>query len=125
MEFLVSNMEYLVDPDNVVKDYFRARLILLLIIWFNLTCEILLTFWVIKNEDSILEHLLHIYKFVRHSDFKNFFEGATITSFGLNLFLYIYSSYAVYSHSVTKFQTFLILLMISVYGGVLLTYVNV
>jgi hypothetical protein len=125
MEFLVSNMEFLVDPENVLKDYFRSRLILLLIIWFNLTCEILLTFWVLKNEESILEHLFHIYKFVRQNDFRIFFEGASVTSLGLNLLLYIYSSYAVYSHSVTKFQTFLILLMISVYGGILLTYVNV
>ena len=125
MEFLVSNMEFLVDPENVVKDYFRSRLILLLIIWFNLTCEILLTFWVIKNEETILEHLFHIYKFVRQNDFRNFFEGVTMISFGLNILLYMYSSFAVYSHSVTKFQTFLILLMVSVYGGVLLTYVNV
>lgn len=118
-------MEFLVDPENVVKDYFRSRVILLIIIWFNLMSEILLTYWVIKNEDEILEHLMHIYKFVGHSDFKNFFESATYTSFGLDLILYVYASYAVYSHSVTKFQTFLILLMISVYGGVLLTYVNV
>ena len=103
MEFLVSNMEFLVDPESVVKDYFRSRLILLLIIWFNLTCEILLTFWVLKNEDSLLEHLMHIYKFVNHSDFRSFFEGATLSSFILNLLMYMYSSYAVYSHSVTKF----------------------
>ena len=54
MDFLVHNLSYLVEPETVVSDYFRARLTLMFLIFLNLTLEILLTIWVLNKEESLL-----------------------------------------------------------------------
>lgn len=43
----------------------------------------------------------------------------------MNSLLYIYGYYTIFSHKVTNYQVFTIMLMISIFFGILLTYLNV
>lgn len=124
MDFLVHNLSYLVEPETVVSDYFRAGLILIFLIFLNLTFEILLTIWVLNNEESLLSQLTEIYKFVPIDEFRSALEIGTMSSSVINLFIYVYAMCAVYSHKVTTIQKFLGFLMFSIFMGICLTYIN-
>lgn len=124
MDFLVHNLSYLVEPETVVSDYFRARLILIFLIFLNLTFEILLTIWVLNNEESLLIQLTEIYKFVPIDKFWSALEIGTMSSSVINLFIYVNAMCAVYSHKVTTIQNFLGFLMFSIFMGICLTYIN-
>ena len=43
----------------------------------------------------------------------------------LNSILYIHGFYTIFSHKVTNYQCFTIFMMISIFAGILLTYLNV
>lgn len=54
IEFLVSNLEYLVDPETSIKDYFTSRSILYVVLALNIIFESLLTVFILKNEIFVL-----------------------------------------------------------------------
>jgi len=124
MDFLVHNLSYLVEPEIVVSDYFRARLILIFLIFLNLTFEILLTIWVLNIEESLLSQLTEIYIFLPIDEFRSALEIGTISSSVINLFIYVYAMCAVCSHKVTTIQNFLRFLMFSIFMSICLTYIN-
>lgn len=118
-------MEYLVEPETAIKQYFSNRKVLYLLILLNLLFETLMTIYIIKNEEFIIKELNQIYRFWHLNDFRRFFETVTAASSGINVILYFYGFYTVYSHKVTNYQLFTVLLMVSVFFGILLTYLNV
>lgn len=125
IEFLVNNLEYLVEPETAIKQYFSNRRVLYMLILMNLLFETLMTLYIIKNEEFIIKELNQIYRFWHLNDFRRFFETVTATSTAINVVLYFYGFYTVYSHRVTNYQLFTVLLMVSVFFGILLTYLNV
>jgi len=124
IEFLVSNLEYLVDPETSIKDYFTSRNVLYLVLALNIIFESLLTVFILKNEIFVLHQFNEIYRFYHFNDYKYFFEVVTSMSISLNCMMYLYGFYTVFSHKVTNYQIFLIILMISIFVTILLTYVN-
>lgn len=98
---------------------------LYLLIAINLAFEILMTVYIIKNENIILTELNQIYRFWHVEEFRLFFETITKVSSALNVILYFFGFYSVYSHKATNYQIFVILLMISIFFGILLTYLNI
>ena len=96
-----------------------------MILALNLIFETLLTVYIIKNEEFILKQLNQIYRFWHLNEFKNFFETVTGVNAALNTCMYIFGFYTVFSHKVTKYQIFTVVLMISIFFGILLTYLNV
>lgn len=91
----------------------------------NLLFETLLTIYIVKNEDFILSQLNQIYRFWQLDDFKTFFEVVTAANTLLNTMMYFFGFYTVASHKVTNYQVFTVVLMVSVFFGILLTYINV
>ena len=57
IEFLVNNLEYLVEPEVAIKNYFHNRNLLFFILALNLVFENLLTVYIWKNELFILKQL--------------------------------------------------------------------
>lgn len=126
VEFLMSNLEYLIEPDNAVRSYNESRSYLYVLIAFNIIFEIMMTIYIFQNELQILKELQMIYQKYWHLDqFKEFFELTTTANMTLNILLYTYGFYAIYSHKVTNYQVFLVMLMVSIFIGILLTYLNV
>lgn len=91
----------------------------------NCIFEALLTVYIIKNEFFILKQLNQIYRFWHLDDFKNFFEGVTCINAAMNSLLYVFGFCTIFSHKVTNYQIFTIMLMVSIFFGILLTYLNV
>ena len=84
-----------------------------------------MTYYIVKNELEILNNLRRIYRFWHVKDFQNFFEVVTGTNAVMNILMYTYGFYSIYSHKVTNFQIWLVFLMFTVFTGILLTYINV
>lgn len=124
IEFIVNNLEYLVDPEIAIKQYFQNRNILYFLLTLNLLFESLLTVYIIKNEFFILKQLNQIYRFWHLDEFKSFFEGVTCINAALNSLMYVFGYFTIFSHKVTNYQVFTVLLMISIFFGILLTYLN-
>ena len=66
-----------------------------------------------------------MYKIYHLDDFKQFFTGVTIVNALFNSLMYVFGFYTIFTHRVTNYQIFTLLLMISVFFGILLTYLNV
>ena len=121
----MDNMEYLVEPDQAIKNYFEVRNYLYFILLLNIIFEGLMTTYIVKNELEILQNLKRIYKFWHVRDFQNFFEVITAANASINLVMFLFGFYTVFSHKVTNYQIYLIFLMVTVFTGILLTYINV
>ena len=61
VEFLVSNLDYLIDPDSAINSYQESRKYLYAILFFNIVFELLMTVYIFENEMMILHELEHIY----------------------------------------------------------------
>ena len=125
LSFLVDNMDYLVEPDQAIKNYFEIRNYMYYILLLNVIFEALMTAYIIKNEMLILNNLKRIYRLWRVKDYQYFFEVITAANASFNAFMYVYGFYAVFSHKVTNYQIYLVILMITVFTGILMTYLNV
>ena len=68
VEFLVHNLDYLVDPDTAINSYQESRKYLYAILFFNIVFEILMTIYIFQNELMILHELEHIYMKKWHLD---------------------------------------------------------
>lgn len=51
IQFLQENLPYLVEPDQVIRNYFKARKRLYFFLFFNFVLEALLTIFVVKTVD--------------------------------------------------------------------------
>ena len=69
IEFLVNNLEYLVEPDQTIKSYYQNRNALYILIAFNFLLEILIAIYIVKNEDFILKQLYEVYRYWHIKDF--------------------------------------------------------
>ena len=57
LEFLVNNLEYLVEPEDAISNYFHSRNVLYLLMLANICLQFLITYYVIRHEAMILEEL--------------------------------------------------------------------
>ena len=65
----MENMEYLVEPDQAIKNYFEVRNYMFYLLIFNAALEAIMTIYIMKNEMVILEHLKRMYKIWRVKDY--------------------------------------------------------
>ena len=62
VEFLTSNMEYIVGPDDGMKAYFHHRFILYIMFMLNLFFETILTCYLFRNKEFLLIQLNEVYR---------------------------------------------------------------
>lgn len=125
VEFLVNNLEFLVDPQQAVEMYVCNRNILYLLLAANMVLETLITIYVYKNEGAILNQLNEMYHIWHAEEFKDFFEGATFINTSFNAVMYVFGFYTVFSNKVTNYTVFTMLIIISIFFGIMLTYLNI
>ena len=121
----MNNLEFLVDPQQAVDMYVSNRNILYLLLGLNMLLELLITVYVFKNEGAILRQLNEMYHIWHAQEFKDFFEGCTFISSAFNSFLYVFGFYTVFSHKVTNYTIFTMLMILSIFFGIMLTYLNI
>ena len=113
------------DPQQAVDLYVSNRNILYLLLGLNLIFEVLITVYIFKNEDFILKQLNQMYHIFDAEDFKDFFESVTLMNTGFNSFMYVFGFYTIFSHRVTNYTVFTMMLIVSIFFGIMLTYLNV
>lgn len=121
----MNNLEFLVDPQQAVDLYISNRNILYFLLGLNLVFEVLITYYVIKNESYILEELNEMYHIWHPDEFKDFFEGITLMNTFYNSVMYAFGFYTIFTHKVTNYTIFTMMLIISIFLGIMLTYLNV
>ena len=57
LSFLMDNMDYYVEPDQAIKDYFAVRKYMFYILLMNMLFEALMTAYIVKCESRILNKL--------------------------------------------------------------------
>ena len=67
--FLMENMEYYVEPDQAIKNYFKVRKYMFYILLMNLVFECMMTAYLVSNEQKIIEKLNRIYHVWNVKDF--------------------------------------------------------
>lgn len=55
VEFLMSNFDYLIEPDDAFSSYNETRNYLYVLLLMNITFEIFMTFYIFNNELMILK----------------------------------------------------------------------
>jgi len=120
----MENLEYLIEPEAAIKEFYKSKNLLFLLLIMNMAFELLICYYFLLNEKEILSELDDIYKFWHFKERKEFYEGLTKCITAVNLIIYTYGLFAVCSLKVTNYQIFLMLLMISIFAGVLMTYLN-
>lgn len=118
-------MEYLVEPDQAIKNYFESRRYMFYVLVLNILFEAIMTMYIIKNEIILLNNLRKIYKFWRVRDYQYFFEALTTANASFNIIMYLYGFYAVHSHKVTNYQIYSAILLVTIFTGIMMTYINV
>lgn len=96
-----------------------------MVLIMSLIFEGLLTVYIYRNEVQILQQLKHIYRIRHIENFRKFYEYLVGLNAVFNTFLYLFGIYSVFSHKVTNYQIFLVVMSLSIFASILLTYVNV
>lgn len=91
----------------------------------NMLFELFITTWIFRNEAFILEQLDQMYHVWHPLEFKRFFESITLVSITFNSAMYLFGFFTVFSHKVTNYTVFSMLMIMSIFFGILLTYLNV
>ena len=125
IEFLVNNLEFLVDPHQAMDLYISNRNILYILLAMNMIFESLITYFVFKNESTILAQLDEMYHIWHPEEFKQFFEGMTFMNTFFNSILYVFGFYTIFTHKVTNYTVFTTMMVVSIFLGIMLTYLNV
>lgn len=125
IEFLSNNLEYLVEPQLAVGQYVKSRNILYGLLSLNLIFELTITMYVFRNEEFILKQLNQMYHIWHANDFKQFFEAITLLNTVFNSFMYLFGFFTIFTHKVTNYTVFTLLMLMSIFFGIMLTYLNV
>lgn len=125
IEFLVNNLEFLVEPQQAVSAYAKSRNILYGLLSLNLLFELFITTWIFRNEAFILKQLNQMYHVWHPAEFQKFFEAITLISTTFNSVMYLFGFFTIFSHKVTNYTVLSMLMIMSIFFGILLTYLNV
>lgn len=124
IEFLVNNLEFLVDPQQAVDLYISNRNILYFLLGLNMIFEVLISYFVITHEQEILAQLDEMYHIWHPDEFKNFFEAMTFMNTFFNSALYVFGFYTIFTHKVTNYTVFTMMMVVSIFMGIMLTYLQ-
>ena len=125
VEFLISNLEFIVEPDAALSQYFYHRIILFVLIMFNLFFEMGICVYTYRNSELIVTNLNTIYRGWSLSELSDFVMLTTYLNTVFNIIQYSFGFYAIFTHRVTNYQIFNILMLLSIFARVLLTYINI
>lgn len=54
IEFMINNLEFILDPDLAIRQYFYHRVVLFILMMINLFFELALTIYIYRNQDILL-----------------------------------------------------------------------
>lgn len=124
IEFLVNNYEHLVDPQTSIHHYLANKKGLVALLVMNCLFEGCVAYYVYTYEDVMLIQLDQIYQIGHLAQFQQFFEIVSVINHGFNFLAYLYGFYAISSNKVTSYQIFTLMLMVSLFFSVFMTYLN-
>ena len=125
VEFLLSNLEFIVSPETAISEYLYHRAILFVLIMINLFFEITIGIYTYRNSDILVTYLNQEYRNYTVSQLKDILFLLTYTNFAFNMFQYAFGFFALVSHRVTTYQIFNILMLVSIMLRIFMAYVNI
>ena len=124
IEFLVNNLEYLVEPESAIGNYFSSRNTLYVLLVTNILLEVLVTFYAFRHKQFVLEELRRVYQIEDLMALDKLVNVVTITNATLTGLIVFYGFYAAASHRVLSMQNFTTALILDVFFQVMVAYVN-
>ena len=99
----MDNLEFLIEPEAAIKEYFTSKNLLYLLLLMNMLSELLICYYFLMNENDILRELDAIYRFWHFEEQRMFYEALTKIITAVNLLVYSFGVYSVWSHKVTNY----------------------
>lgn len=100
LEFLVNNLEYLVEPESAISNYFSSRTTLYVLLFTNIILEVLVTYYAFKHKGFVLEELHRVYRIDDVNRLDALVQAVTGVNAALTVLIVLYGLYAVASHRV-------------------------
>ena len=124
IEFLLSNIEYIVEPDLAIEEYLDQRLVLFVILMMNVFCEVVIGIYLFKNADVLAVYInqISITKYYTQHQLETILNVSTFVNICLSVVTYFFGFRAIVTHKATTYQVFNVLLLLSVMVRVLLAY---
>ena len=85
VDFLVQNMDFIVNPSEAMQTYFQHRVILFSLVMMNLFFELFLTIYIYRNKEYMVWQLNEIYRGWEYNNLKLFVEYTTVVNGLFNL----------------------------------------
>ena len=135
-----SNIQYLVDPNEALKEFYYDRRSVIGIMALTFIVQLLLTMLIIKYHISIFDTVKMIYPVVHRGDghhltmritelhrkqIQEFIVVISLFNAAINILVFVFGLYAIYSKVLTHLQVFQVLQMIAILIDVLLTYLTI
>ena len=124
IEFMVNNLEFILDPDLAIRQYLYHRVVLFILMMINLFFELALTIYIYRNQDILLAQLNRIYRGYSQEYLKQVLVVTTSINTTFNLAQYAFSFFAILSHRVTNYQMLNIFMIVGIFFRVIMSYVN-
>ena len=125
VEFVISNFDFALEPGQALSSYMHHRKIVGILLTMNLVYESCLIFYVLYNRDFILAQLGEIYRNSSMDTIQNTFLACYTIDIALSVFAYVYGFSALYTHKVSRYNSFNMWLLMCVLTKIVISYLNV
>ena len=105
--------------------YLHHRKVIITLLSMNLLYELCLFVYVLTNREFILAQLGEIYRNSSMSTIENTFFCCYGLDFIASCFAFGYGYAALYSHKVTRYNTFNTWLLLTIFSKIVISYLNV
>lgn len=130
VEFLLSNLEFIVSPDIAISTYLHHRMILFVLLMFNVFFEMQIAIYTYNNSDAMIEYRSRLdpgmdMRGWTENELRAMLFVGTFVNSAFNALEYSVGFYALFTHKVTNYQIFNTLMLLSIFVRILLTYFNI
>jgi len=125
VDFLLNNFEFILEPEQAVKNYMYHRKVLCVFLVLSVMYEFCLDVYLWKNKEFIITQLTEVYKNLDVDKLTNLFIYSNTIDLMLNLTLYGFGFYSLRTHKVNTFQWFNTLMLMSIFTRIIISYLNI
>lgn len=107
-----------------MRNYLHHRRTLTILLLINMVFEMLLYTYLFLNLDFILAQLAEVYRELSYEELTLVFQVSNCADIAINVFVYVFGFYTLYSHKVSYFNIFNAILVIAIFSRIVISYLN-
>ena len=125
IEFLVNNLEFILEPENALRAYLWHRKVFALCLFLSLAFEVSLYFYLFSNMNFIVTELAQIYREISLQKLALIFKVSNSIDLCINALMYTFGFYALFTHKAHTYSIFHGCLILAVFSRIVISYLNI